>query len=553
MDTIIEQLIGPTNPNDFVGRNLIIDQYHDLLRDFVRGNDTVHWIHISGSAGIGKSSLLRKFRMMTEQERIATGMVDVPISPHKGKEFLTDIKHLIDEMAPEWRSFLQRKMKYSMDKVIPVESTGYEVSSDKLNSMYLDFIKDLDVIDKKMKESKYRNAIFLDDLDRIVNFEYFSLLQIFPLIAKYLKDHNSNILFVTSGNLLLNEHLNLKESNVLHLKLNQFDFTEAELMVRRRGKLVKSDREQVVQASTRFPFDLALRQLILSKEFDPNILNDEVIAQTLGFTDQEVDLLRYLSISEKNYFIYDELIEHFDKAIIEELRNNILLNISQDGYVIFESMALWELVSHVFKPIDPRTEIIILLNRIREQAEIGQMPSVRDVKIVSKNFRSIKETSLLFELSGQLAEATKAALEGSLFKTAWDLLELATIGLERTMDYEKIADLQESIAKGFAKANQEYFAAQSFQKAGEFFRKAGIEWRSVSNFREAGLRYFRQAEHTEVPIFHYAIRSMLTKSIRAYENANELNQAKKVKASALEILKGYEHHNKYFEELIMSG
>ncbi|MDH5404882.1 MAG: ATP-binding protein, partial [Candidatus Heimdallarchaeota archaeon] len=73
MDTIIEQLIGPTNPNDFVGRNLIIDQYHDLLRDFVRGNDTVHWIHISGSAGIGKSSLLRKFRMMTEQERIATG------------------------------------------------------------------------------------------------------------------------------------------------------------------------------------------------------------------------------------------------------------------------------------------------------------------------------------------------------------------------------------------------------------------------------------------------------------------------------------------------
>ncbi|MHA2090371.1 MAG: ATP-binding protein, partial [Candidatus Kariarchaeaceae archaeon] len=295
MDPIVEELTGPTNPQDFVGRSAIIDAYHDLLREIVRSNNTIKWIHISGVAGTGKSSLLRKLRMMTEMERIATGSVEIPISPRKANQFLNDIKRVIDEMSPEWRTFIQRKRNVSMYNVPDLpEASKNEVTDSVLEKIKKAFFEDLDKVDKAMKNEKQRHGIFLDDVDRFLSYNYTSFLSVWQLIAKKLMEDDYNLILVTSGHYTANRYLGLTEENeyCLHLKLNQFDFTEAELMVRRRGKLVKSEREKVVQASTRFPFDLALRQLILSNGLDPSNLNAKIITQIFGFTKEEVNLLR---------------------------------------------------------------------------------------------------------------------------------------------------------------------------------------------------------------------------------------------------------------------
>ncbi|MHA2249522.1 MAG: ATP-binding protein [Candidatus Kariarchaeaceae archaeon] len=552
MDSIVEELTGPTNPNDFVGRSTIVDAYHELLREFVRSNNTVKWVHISGVSGTGKSSLLRKLRMMTEMERIATGSVEVPISSINANQLLNDIKRVLDEMAPEWRSFVQRKRNVSLYNVpAPPESTKDVVTDSALKKIVDAFFEDLDRVDIAMKREKQKHGIFLDDLDRLLAYNYTSLLTVWQEIAKRLLEEDFNLLFVTTGHYSANRYLGLTGNNdsVLHLKLNQFDFTEAELMVRRRGKLVKSERESVVQASTRFPFDLALRQLILSKGFDPTTLNAKIITDTFGFAKDEVKLLRDLSKYEVNFFNLEDFTRVHSTETIEGLKNALLFNITPDGYFAFDSNAVWELISHVFKPIDPRTEVILILDRLRDQAERSQLPTRRDLKIVQEHFQSIEDNALIFELSGQLADTTKAALEGSLFHTAWELLELATIGLHRTGDFEKIADLQETIAKGFAKVNHDYFAAKSFQKAGMYFREAGVEWRSVTNFREAGQKFRREAERTDPKIYHYALRSMLRQSILAFLKANERSQAKRVMKQAKDLLGEYENHISYFDKI----
>ncbi|MCH8906622.1 MAG: AAA family ATPase [Candidatus Heimdallarchaeota archaeon] len=548
----IEELTGATNPRDFVGRNDIIDQYHNILRDFVRSNPTVKWVHISGEAGTGKSSLLRKLRMMTEQERIATGSLEVPLSPRLADQFLSDIKQVLDEMAPEWRSFIQRRRNAEMDKVdSPPEAQKQEMTDEILDSLFNSFFRDLDKIDKAMKREKEKHGFFMDDLDRLHSYGYYSLISLIPMIAKKLYDDNYDIILVTSGHSRIDPLLNLDKANdfVLQLKINQFDFTEAELMIRRRGKLVKGQREIVVQNSTRFPFDLSIRQLLLSKGIEERTLSIKVLSDLFGFSDEEVKLLRDVSKFSLNFFSIHEYAQKHSREVIEGLRNKLLFSITQDDHFAFESYAMFELISHAYRPIDPRSEVILILDRLIDQSQRGLMPSRRDLRIVEDHFRSITDSSLIYELSGQLSDTAKAALEGGQSQTSWELLELATLGLERTNDYEKIADLQENVAKGFSKANNDYFAAKAYEKAGRYFKKAGVEWRSTSNYREAGLKYKQEVDKTDVKIFHYAIRSMLKMSIMAYLNANEKSKAKSVLEDAKEILESYENHINYFDNL----
>jgi len=558
MDFILEQLTGPTNPNDFVGRNDSIDAFHNVLMEYIRAKPTVRWVHISGVAGVGKSSLLRKFRMMTELERVATGSIEVPYSPKKAVTFLTDLKQVLDEMAPEWRGFFKKRINVEISDVLaPPEANDVEITPKVIQDQVDQFFGDLDKIDNAMKLEKTQHGIFLDDLDRFSNYNYRSLLNVIPLIAKQMKDENYSLLLVTTSHYSVNRELGLdiaeSEGYVLHLSLDQFDFNEAELMIRRRGKLLKSDREIVVSTSTRFPFDLSLRQMIQSKEMDPTTLDISTLATTFGVSKEEILFLREMSKSDVNIYNIEEFLRSHDVEILNGLANALMINKTQDGYFAVESRAFWELISHVFKPIDPRTEVILILNRMKYQAEHGQMPSNRDFGIVAEHFKNIKDNALLFELSGQLADAAKAALDGNLVHTSWEMLQLATLGLSSTKDYEKIADLQENLAKGFAKENYHYFAAKAYEKAGIYFRRADIDWRSLTNFRDAGQKYQRVAEETDPKIYHYAIRSMLKQSYEAYLNANEEGRARRVIEDAQNILGNYKQHLTYFQKLEVSG
>ncbi|MCY3411689.1 MAG: ATP-binding protein [Candidatus Heimdallarchaeota archaeon] len=555
---IIEELTGPTNPDAYVGRNEIIDAFGDLLANTLRQNTKIKWVHISGSAGTGKSSLLRKLRMQAEDHRIGTGSVEVPFSPKPASQLLTDIKQIIDEIAPEWRGFMRKRRNPEIAKVLePPEFHGDLVSDQNLQDMVNMFFVDLDEINTKMEEKKERNAIFLDDLDRLLPIEYFSILQVIPLIMKRMSELDYNLLFVTTSHFSADKYLDLKKSKeqdlVMHFNISQFDFKDAELMLRRKGKLVKSQREAVVQASTRVPFDLSLRQLIQLNELDPSNLNAKVITELFQLESDEVELLKELAKSEINYYRIEDIARLTSKNTINKLVEALMLMKSQDGYFIVDSFALWELIAHVFKPIDSRTEAILLLNRLRYQAEISQIPSPRDINILQQHFYNISDHALIFELSAQLADTAKAALDTNLVETAWDLLNLATLGLEKTGDDEKIADFQETLAKGFAKIGHDYFAAKAFEQAGNYYRKANIEWKSVTNYREAGQKYVRQAEKTNLAIYHYAVRSMLLNAVQAYINANESQRAETVIKEAKKMFQGYENHLKFFETLVKQG
>ena len=122
-----------------------------------------------------------------------------------------------------------------------------------------------------------------------------------------------------------------------------------------------------------------------------------------------------------------------------------------------------------------------------------------------------------------------------------------------TEDYEKIEDLHETLAKSFASVDQDYFAAKVYYNAAHYFELAGIEWKSIANYREAGIRYQKEAENMDVSLYHYAIRNILKKSIKAFVSANETKKAKVVKEKGQTILKDYENHLKYFEKLTLKG
>lgn len=551
----MEEIINPVNPIDFVGRSEQVDAFYQWIKDLVSDQPIMRWVHISGVAGAGKTSLMNKLKDIALSQDILTFSIEMPIAPEGLKNFFNGIKEQINFLSPEWRNFLERKRGLGIGDVpeeILERALGETIDEQTLNEFIDAFFLRLDRADLKLKEDRKFIGIFIDDLDRVMNYEFLSVFEILKAIFRETNRRNLNIFFLTAGHSSINQHLNLKEmeqqSMVLHLEVSNFDFTDADLMIRRRGKLIKTEREKVLSASTRLPFDLALRQFLAAKGIDQTKLDAETVANAWGLSEEEVQLLEDLSKKDINLFERTEILKHHDEEILNSFVQNFLLTRSGNHYS-FITRSIWELISSIFLPIDPRTEVLLLLNRIERLASKGLLPPKEDIEIIQGNVKRVHDPLLIFRLSTELAKTGEVALENGLRDLTLELLEIAAEGLLKTGDYERLGDLYERLAKGFAEKQHDYFSALAYEESAKYFAKAKIEWRSQANFREAGRRYRREISNMDIENFHYAARSLFQKAIQAFQLAGKKNTAKEIQDQAVTTFVKYPQHQKYFKNL----
>lgn len=551
-------LFDIVEPINFVGRTKISDSFFEWISDFVISKSPqTHWIHIFGPPGSGKTSLMQKLIDMSEMERVKVIKPVVPLFPNaKGSIFL-EMFEQIDQMIPDWRSFFQRRKKSpiaDLDETDLHNLNKEEIFDDELQLIENKIFENMSAVDEKLKENNTVVGVFLDDIDRFVNNQDGGNALLINLMAKRFKNEGVNIYFVTSS--IDNTLTRLKVSEakekgyVTLFELLNFDYNDADLMIRRRSNHPKDDRDAIVQSSTRFPFDLAIRELMFSEGEDSKQLTVENVSIGLNLTDKMIDLFTEFSKEDVNLFKSSKVRDYLTAEEINELLGKEIIAL-EGPYATFPSNALWDIISTTFLPIDVRTEMILKISRMEEQVVNGNLPSVKDIEDVRKNITFISDPSLLFELSTKLSESAKAALTQNLVHAAWDMLDIARLGYEKTEDYERLAELNEDFGREFALLDIEYLSALAYQFSANNFLQLTPpkKIRAEANFREAGNRFRREAEKMSPESFHIAMRSIFRKAIDAFVAANEPGSAKEVLKLALETFEAYPQHQEYLKKI----
>ncbi len=550
MEISFEEVISLVNPNDFVGRVDELNLFDETIKEIINDQPAPNWFHISGVAGSGKSSLMRKFMETAMTRGAIVFSLEVPINPDNMVSLFNGFKEKLDNLSPEWRSFIQKKTGTSIGEVSLAQSKLFfkkEISEQNRNEFLTLFFENLDKVNSKFKQERQKIGVFLDNLERISYYEQYSVFDLIRSIITESHKRGYNLFFVTTG-LKSTQHLiKCPEGICKEITISAFDFKDAELMMRRIGKLIKTQREQILSVSTRLPFDIKLRQYLLSHNLDFTKITSGMLQIAFGLSNIEVELLSQMSKSEVNHFKKSDLTAHSDIETIKRLQEGLIL--IQDGeFYSFISPAIWELIKQVFLPIDPRTEILLLLSRVQSLSSEKQLPYEEDVNIIKRTMGNISDRNLIFSLATEFAKTSEIALENGLINTSLEFLDISTSGLEKIQNYERLGELSEQIAKKFAMKDHNYYAAEIYHKSGRYFKKAGIEWRSIANYREAGRRYRRHADQIDLKMFHYAARSIYQKSIKSFLEANEKKSAQQTRNQAIISFEELPVHKAYFEK-----
>ncbi len=543
---MIEEFILAINPDDFIGQSSNVARYQEHIRAIIGKRDVPHLVLIEGHGGTGRTSLLRKAMGIAQFERINTIEVKSPINPEKIHELFNNIKISLDELKLNWRSFMEKARGISV-KLLPALNHE-DLTPQKIEQFSNIYNLEIPRIATKLKEKRQKLIIHIDNGERIYHAGLTELFQLFIDSARILREKQLPIYYVivideeTYNE--LQEKTDLKEKDYLYLETQPFEYADAELFLRRRSGLLKKEREEILRVSYRTPFDLILRWLLKKKGLDFETIKKEDLNQLFEFSKNEEKVVEQFSLSDKNLLEKSILQGVSGEKPLETLSNKGLL-IEEDKYVAFASLGFFELFQITHRPEDIFTELKYSMKRLEEEVDYKLKPSERNLVQLKNLVKVVNDEILCLEIGNRLGMISQDLIKNKYYQSALDVMEIARIALEKGGDIEKIADLTESMAKQFTKAENEYFAAKAFETAGEMFSRLGVKWRALSNYRDAGVRYRKVASEVDIGQ-HFMVRYLYEKSIYCMAKAEEIRRAEQFCSEAKKKLSDYPPHQSYF-------
>ena len=542
---MIEEFTMPVNPDDFIGQNNNVNKYQNYVRDIIGKKDVPHLVIIEGHGGTGRTSLLRKAIGIAQFERINTLEIKTPISRERMHNLFNDIKIALDGLKLNWRSFMEKARGASI-KLLP--SIPNELTPQAVKELSTLFNLEIPRIATKLKEKRQTLIIHIDNAERISHAELTPLFQLFVDSANMLRKENLPLYYVLSIDedtfKEFSQKIELKEEDYLYLETTPFEYSDAELFLRRRSGLLKKEREEILRISYRTPFDLILRWLLKKKGLEYETIKRENINNLFEFNKEEEKIVEQFSLSSKNLLNENILETVASKKTIDNLIEKGLL-IKEEKYVALSSLGFFELFQITHRPEDVFTELSYSIRRLEEEVEYKLKPSERNLIQLKNLVTMISDEMLLLDLGNRLGLMAQQLIKNNYYQSALDVMEIAKIALEKGDDIEKIADITESMAKQFSKEGNEYFAAKAFETSGEMFERLGVKWRSLSNYRDAGVRYRKIASELDVGQ-HFMVRYLYEKSIYCMAKAEELRRAEQFCSEAKKKLQKYPPHQSYF-------
>ncbi|MHA2308760.1 MAG: ATP-binding protein, partial [Candidatus Heimdallarchaeaceae archaeon] len=358
----INSLFQPCQPHDFYGLRETINNFTELVNKKKRGDSEVLSFLIVGAEGTGKSSLLQKL------ETTATGRMDIAhrfeLKPQERGllDFFKEWKNKIDELAPEWRSLLEKVGKKRLGDDLPgLDEEVKKPASISFTDFYVNqFFENLDKINQKMIESNTFLYFFIDNLHLFKLMDLYEFYPIFASIIKELKERQYNIIVASAFDerfLYDFDYEKYLTDNSEVLKVEALSISETEIYLRRKApQLINKGLLDLITTSKRSIFDLNLGIAFISSGLGLENFVERNLKDLFELSEEEETALLEMASYNENLYPIEQLSAYISIPTLKKLEEKGMLWLG-DTYARFLQESLLTTMKFRIRLFGPLTTL----------------------------------------------------------------------------------------------------------------------------------------------------------------------------------------------------
>lgn len=559
-----DSFLKPCEPHLVVGRRSHEKRFETLLSDFKEEKLKHNFVLISGSPGIGKTSLLNVLAEITRNEMMTFVQVPIGMGGKMNRNLFQDIylaisPHLIEEK----KGFLKKSKEEDIQQ--------FSIKS-KISDIISSFTNNL-----TSRPLKSPIVIGLDPLDRIIDSGQKYVIEGLLIFMKTFQERFPQLLFIGTC-----QEYNLDEIKELiqiseHFALDRLDFSDSKLLLSKiaRGKLQSSSqlRDELVKQSDRSPFNLVFIVDVI------RWIEDKIKEEGLEESERTIKEMAQPFI--RTFAIRAFLQEIFK---IDEEENNVLQMMlgSPRNAISQEAFESARIQTNVINGLETKSLITKLgdfyqLSSYAAFSSLGSGLSVIDLKAEAGLLLQILETDMMmgFEINPKVLERLEQAsystkrLEDksipnrtkSLFQSAFEtqkFFEAYRLAL-LTGNFLRMAKDVEGSGVFYEECAQEFYDQERIPYTTALYRKALESYRLVKNERKrkdvsqrTAMIYLQNAERFIKQQELELARSSYYHAFKLFEGADDINSATSAVNKAIKTYNSDTQASSFFKNLLES-
>ncbi|MFW9853410.1 MAG: ATP-binding protein [Candidatus Thorarchaeota archaeon] len=551
--------LKPSDLSLVVGRQEHQSRFETLLTRFIAGDLERNLIIISGSPGMGKSTLLGLYRKIAGQKKIAYIQPTIRMGEKSQDLFREIYKALSPNLEPEKKAFLKKAKEIQIGFVVS-NQTSSDITSGFLNNLQVrpparPIIIAFDPVDRILDTNNYIFEV-LKDLIK-------SLRGKFPLFfIVVVQKYNSYRIkeFLRMGEHITVDSLNFDDSKFLLSKLSYGPPRTSEHLI-----------EVFLKRSDRSPFNLVfISEVIawvkekikiegldekealineLAQPFVKNFALRAFIQEIFDISKDEDKAIQIMLNSPQNAVNRESLIPMISKKTLEKLLKKALV-ISQGDYYQFSSYALYHFLGLGTRVVNRTTEIELLLKVLED--DIRQEFAINPT--VLERLEQIALTTAYLEDSSIPVRAKTLydiAIDQKKYYTAFRLALLIGNLFRIAKDGYGSGHFLEECAQNLYFLDKVQYATILFDRALEAYRFADRKKEFLEIAQKSASVYLKQAEQYKDKNQIGLARASFYHSIQLFRQANDYDSARE---AGNKVIQTYEKsvHQKYFKKLLPS-
>jgi hypothetical protein len=560
--SLYNSFLKPSESHLVVGRRSYEKRFEGILSSLKEGKLTENILVISGSPGIGKTSLLNVFEEIVRNELLAFAKLTVGMGGNMNRNLFSNLYAAIDPHLQEAKKGFLKKSKEVTIKSFKPNSKINELTSAFRNNL-------------NERPPKTPIVISIDPLDRILDSGQKYLIDALEALFKSLQDNFPLLFIVTCQEYNLSDISGLIQLGE-HFILDRLDFKDSKLFLAKisRGKLRSSSylREEIVKQSDRTPFNLSFCSDVINwiedrikrdglSESEENIKNmaspfiknfalRAYIKEVFQITEDEDRVLQLMIGQPRNA----TPIEIFNSAKISK---SALDGLETKGLVLqlgefyqFVSYALFASLGSGLSVVDLKAELGLLLQILEGDMVMG---FGINPKVLERLEQASYQSEGLEDKS--IPNRTKSLYQGAFERKnhleAYRLALLTGSFLRMAKDIEGSGMFFEESAQSFYDEKKVPYTIALYRKSIEVYQYIRNERKRKDISQRLGMLYMQIAEKNEKQGHLMLARTNYYHATILFEKADDFNSASDAANKALKTYSSDEMKNvSFFENLV---
>ena len=549
----LTKILQPCDPLDFVGMHDELNTFANFSNDLKKGKTQYRSLLVIGDDGTGKSSLLLKFADSLVSRKEKKHVFSLIPEIEALRSFFRDWKNKIDELTPEWRSFLEKMGKKPLGSDIPLLGEKLKIPHEASYTEFFvtKFFENLDKVDQKLKSTGTFLYFFID------NFHLFKLTgmheayAIFSTIIRELSVRKYNIAVIIAFNekfLYEFDYEKFLTTNSLLIKLEPLSVTEAEIYLRRKyPTLMRKGLREIIFTSKRTFFDLNFGAAYIDAGLPLSAFVERDIKQLFNLSETEEDVLEELASYNDNLFPVKQVITYVPKDALKSLAEKGLLWLGKEYCRFHQESILQALQFHV-RLYSPLTIAITKLDEIENDVSNNIVPLRAELEKIATLAKKIRESLSVFVITTKVKEIINKCIKRGFYQLAYDLGEISGYLFENSSDFEQAAQICEEVARSL-EGKDHYLSANLYLKAAEYYMAADAEQKANRSYTRAAEQFSTLAFKEDVEQRGYAVRAHIRYALECYKKTGDKANFEKLRNKALNLFPKESIHREFLSKL----